>query len=160
MDTREATVADTDGAAAPTEEELRIAAEMDRTPDEDPPGADAERKTLADLAAETPDEEPDEEQYTLFGTAPSVNSQVKGTKVSSSHVKFKAKQQQLPGQFQMGDVVELRVKVRVDKVEFSSKHDGDGNVVETKRVHQLTALSVEQVEVGEEFADVDGRERK
>jgi hypothetical protein len=45
----------------------------------------------------------------------------------------------------MGEVVELRVLARVDKVEIRSNHDGDGHVVSTKRIHLLNALSVEQV---------------
>jgi hypothetical protein len=139
-----------------TEEEQRIAAEMGGG-DGDEAGAD-QRKTLAELAGEEPEADPDDEQFLLFGTAPSVNAQVKGVKVGSSHVKFTAKQQQLPGQFNMGDVVELRVLARVDKLEFVSKHDGDGNVTETKRIHRLSALTVEQTgDVDPKFDEVDAR---
>lgn len=155
MDSGGAAVAD----ETATDEEQRIAAEMG----EDGEGEDGmdQRKTLADLASEEPEVEPDDEQFLLFGTAAKVNAQVTGIKVGSSHVKFTAKQQQLPGQFNMGDVVELRVLARVDKLEFSSKHDGEGNVTETKRIHRLSALSVEQAgEVDPRFEELDGREQQ
>jgi len=93
------------------------------------------------------------------GLSPPPQPEPSGSRnVNSSHVKFKARQQDVPGQFGMGEIIELRVLARVDKVEFASKHDGDGNVIETKRIRQLNALSVEQMtEVPDEFAAIDGR---
>lgn len=156
--TEEVTMSDETTEA--TEEERRIAAEMGGEPDADVGEGNGtqERRSLADLAADEPEAPEEPEQYTLFGTAPKVNSQIRGARVSSSHVSFKAKSQQLPGQFDMSEVVELRVLARVDKVTIASKHDADGNVVETKRTHQLTAMSVEQLgEVDDSFTKVDGR---
>jgi hypothetical protein len=144
-----------------TDEERRIAGEMgDPSPEDDVDQSAGEggRRSLSELADEEPEAEDETPQYTLFGTAPAVNTKVQGARVSSSHVKFKAKQQDLPGQFQMGDVVFLAVKARVDKLEFSSSHDADGNVTSTKRTHTVSALKVEQMgHVDDKFAEVDGR---
>jgi hypothetical protein len=139
---------DTRGGAAvasePTEEEQRIAAEQERDGGGDPGDRDfhenleAERRTLADLAADEPEPEPEAEQYTLFGTAPKVNSQIKGAgRVAQSMVKIRSLQQPLPAQ-----------------------RDKDGQNTGSKRVHHTTMIALDQVgDVDEAFAEVDGRDR-
>lgn len=120
-----------------------------------------ERRTLADLAADEPEPEPEVEQYTLFGTAPKVNSQIKGAgRVGQSMVKVRSLQQPLPGQFDMDDVVECRVKLRVDKVEVAAVRDKDGTNTGSKRVHHTTMIALESVgDVDPAFAEVDARDR-
>lgn len=150
------TVAD----AEMTDEERRIAEEMEGEPDGDVgEAAEAERRSLADLAAEEPESENEVEQYTLFGTAAKVNAQIKGAgKISKSTIKIASKQLDLPGQFDIDDVIEGRCKLRLDKVEVSVTRDGDGNIKDTKRVHHCTMVAIDQVgDVDDAFAEVDGR---
>jgi hypothetical protein len=139
---------------ATTTEEVPMTDE-DREGDEgfyDP--AAGEDRSIEDMAGD----EPEVEQYTLFGTAASVTGTVKGAKPTESQVKFKARGEKLPGQMQVDDLVELRVLARVDKVEFTTIRDGDGAIQGMKRLHHLTMIKVEQLgDVDSAFTEVDGR---
>lgn len=145
------------GTMSQTEEEL--AAEQAALDAEDA-AAPAARRSLADLAADEPDPEPEgPEQYMLFGTAPRLNGSVKGGKVNQSAVKFKAAAQPLPGQFDIDEMVELRVMARVDNLSFPTKRDGDGKLMQVTRTHHMTFVSIEQLgDVAAEFAEIDGRD--
>lgn len=108
------------------------------------------RKTLAELAAEAPEAEASDEdegdvQPRLFGTDSRITSAVKGRRPDTSHVKFKAAAIEVSGQFHADDVLELRMTGQLDKVEFVNKRDGEGKVKAVKRVHHVSAITVEQV---------------
>lgn len=105
------------------------------------------RRTLADLAAEAPepDAEPEEPQARLFGTETKITASVKGPRPTTSHVKFKAAQIEVTGQFQPDDLIELRSVVRLDKVELNYKRDAAGTIKAVKRVHFVSAVTVEQI---------------
>jgi hypothetical protein len=131
-----------------TQEEREASADFD--PAEDGAGeAPEERKTLADLAAQEPeaegDDEPEEREPQLFGTERKITGSVKGVRQATSSIKFKAAPVTVSGQFQPDDMLELRVLARLDKVEFTYTRDRDGNVKGVKRVHHASATSVEQV---------------
>jgi hypothetical protein len=109
------------------------------------------RKTLAELAAETPEPEDgtedDDPQPMLFGSESKVTGSVKGKRPETSAVKFKASQVAVTGQFHFDDAVELRVLARLDKVEFVATRDRQGVVKGVKRVHHASAVTVEQVDL-------------
>lgn len=120
------------------------------------------RKTLAELAADEPEDEDEAEQYTLFGTEAKVTGQVRGLpRQRSSAVSIKSAAKDLPeGQFEIDDTVELRVLGRVDDVLFRSRRDKEGALLRTTRTHVMTMVEVEQLDkVPEEFAgtELDGR---
>jgi hypothetical protein len=133
-------------------------AEYDKPEGARPDGEDGDepqdgngRKTLAELAAETPEAdesaEENDPQPMLFGSESKVTGSVKGKRPETSAVKFKASQVAVTGQFHFDDAVELRVLARLDKVEFVATRDRQGVVKGVKRVHHASAVTVEQVDL-------------
>lgn len=156
MRTEEAAVADL------TEEELAEERERAQAEGGADDGQPEERRTLADLAAEEPEPEEEAEQFTLFGTQAKINGTVRGLpRQKAAAVSIKSQAKELPeGQFDIDDVVELRVLARCDDVVFRSKRDKDGALLRTTRTHVMSMIQVDQLtNVPEEFAgsELDGR---
>ena len=118
---------------------------------------DAARKSLEQLAQEDPDAQEGPEQFRLFGTAPRINGSVKGPRITSAAVKFKAKREKLPGQFDMGEVVRGTFVGTVVDIQFPAKKNSDGSL-DVTRVHVIALDQINQSEdVPEKFAEIDGR---
>ena len=70
----------------------------------------------------------------LFGTAPRINGSVKGPRITQAAVKFKAKREKLPGQFDIGEVVRGTFVGTVVDIQFPAKKNSDG-IARRTRVH-------------------------
>lgn len=100
--------------------------------------------------AEGEDGEPEEEeepQISLFGTDDKLTASVKGRRPTESMVKIKSRQERIGGQYGPDETFEVVTRVRVDRVSFDYIRDSDGDVLAVKRIHHLTPLHVDNLEV-------------
>lgn len=105
-------------------------------------GGGGSARSIEELADEPLD---DGEGQTLMDFGDHQNLSVKGKKPAESEIKIKAISRPIRGQLgDKGDdeYTTFLVRGRLDKIEFVSKRDGDGNVSSKTRRHVLSPISV------------------
>lgn len=128
------------GTEAP-EDEAAIQAANDLPDEERPPDDD---KTIEDLAKEDTPTPP--MQLALPGTSEKVPGRMGGAKPSESTIRVMGGRLPVVGVFEKGEVVELRVKVKIGEVGEVDAHDAFGNVQKTTRVHKARMFEVVRID--------------
>ena len=133
----------------PTVEELQQMEKDQREAEQN--GNGGHLKSVEDItSAGGPEDFEQEEQPTLFGTVENLSTSIGRRKPTESAVKIKARAEKIVGQFDPDETVELKIRVRVDKVELVYVRDSDGDIMAVKRIHHLSPLHVERAERVEE----------
>lgn len=109
----------------------------------------AARRSIADLAdGDTTGHEEDDGQVTLLPVGDTLSLKVGGKKPTDSEIKIRAIPVPITGQ--VGHVSDdesyvFLVQATIQKVEFTTKRDGDGNMRSKKRTQIMTPSSVQYV---------------